>query len=500
MTPNRRAVIDIGSNSIRLVVYAGSVRSPVPIYNEKSRVSLGACLNGDSVIDDDTMERAVGAIARLHRVAEMMEVDWLRVIATAATREAKNGLELVKRAAKLGIKIDVIDGQAEALASGMGIISEHPDADGYVGDLGGGSLELVRIKNGQLKDSVSLPLGTLRIGEYRNISAKQVAQHIQQHLTTANGGDKFLIEPGLPFYLIGGSWRSLARLHMFVTEFPLTVLSNYRLPSEAPADLLELTRNATAVAETKVVPSGRMAALPDATSLLAGIARLFQPSYFLTSISGIREGLLFGKLKKAEQREDPLIAAVRFEGKRLSRFSYHGDALADWIAPLFTTDSPEMERLRQCACLLADSAWQVSPEYRATHSLNFALDGSWPSIGPHERAILAAALMAAHGQKNSWPTILLQLAEHRELLRAMQWGLAIRLALRLDGGSGAALTESRFETDAGKLQLILNGDLARLRSGSVERRLGRLATSLGHSGSEVVSFGGQSLRQRLFKG
>ncbi len=287
---------------------------------------------------------------------------------------------------------------------------------------------------------------------------------------------------------------------MFVTEFPLTVLSNYRLPSEAPADLLELTRNATVVAETKVVPSGRMAALPDATSLLAGIARLFQPSHFLTSISGIREGLLFGKLKKAEQREDPLIAAVRFEGKRLSRFSYHGDALADWIAPLFTTDSPEMERLRQCACLLADSAWQVSPEYRPIHSLNFALDGSWPSIGPHERAILAAALMAAHGQKNSSPTILLQLAEHRELIRAMQWGLAIRLALRLDGGSGAALTESRFEAADGKLQLILNGDLARLRSGSVERRLSRLASALGHSGSEVVSSGSQSIGQRLFKG
>jgi exopolyphosphatase / guanosine-5'-triphosphate,3'-diphosphate pyrophosphatase len=500
MTPNRRAVIDIGSNSIRLVVYAGSVRSPVAIYNEKSRVSLGACLNGDGIIDDDTLERAVAAIARLHRVAEMMEVDWLRVIATAATREAKNGRELVRRAAKLGIKIDVIDGQSEALASGMGIISEHPDADGYVGDLGGGSLELVRIKNGQLGESVSLPLGTLRIGQFRDLPAKQVAQQIQAHLATANGGDTFAIEPDLPFYLIGGSWRSLARLHMFVTEFPLAVLSNYRLPGEAPADLLDLTRNTAAVTETKVVPGGRLAALPDATALLAGIARLFQPSHFLTSISGIREGLLYAKLKKAEQRQDPLIAAVRFEGKRLSRFSYHGDALADWIAPLFVVDTPEMARLRLCACLLADSAWQVSPEYRATHSLNFALDGSWPSIGPHERAILAAALMAAHGQKSNWPNILLQLAEQSELQRAMQWGLAIRLALRLDGGSGAALTESRFETAEGKLQLILNGDLARLRSGSVERRLGRLASSLGHSGSEVVSTEGQGLRRRLFKG
>ena len=210
----RQAVIDIGSNTVRLVVYAGLPRAPMPIYNEKSRVKLGACLAGDGEIDKATMKKALAALARFETLARAMQVDSMCVVATAATREAKNGHELVEKAAALGIRVDVLDGNAEATAAGYGVLSDNPFANGYVGDLGGGSLELIRIADGKLGARVSLPLGTLRHDVLMGKSAKQVVAMLRDDIAKTMGKRAFPIETDLPFYMIGGSWRSFARLHM----------------------------------------------------------------------------------------------------------------------------------------------------------------------------------------------------------------------------------------------------------------------------------------------
>ena len=236
MKPLRQAVIDIGSNTIRVVVYAGLPHSPMPIYNEKSRVALGACLAGDGIIDDATMKKALAALARFETLARSMKVDTLRVVATAATREAKNGRALVEGAAALGIRVDVLDGDTEATASGLGVLSDNPHANGYVGDLGGGSLELIRVSQGKLGDRLSLPLGTLRHKVLKGKTPKQIAQMIAQGIEEQHGEDGFAIEKGLPFYMIGGAWRSFSRLHMHVSGYPLTILSNYQMPPETAAE------------------------------------------------------------------------------------------------------------------------------------------------------------------------------------------------------------------------------------------------------------------------
>jgi exopolyphosphatase / guanosine-5'-triphosphate,3'-diphosphate pyrophosphatase len=223
----RQAVIDIGSNTVRLVVYAGLPRAPMPIYNEKSRVALGACLAGDGVISDATMKKALAALARFETLARSMKVDTLRVVATAATRETKNGHRLVEGAAALGIRVDVLDGDTEATAAGLGVLSDNPHANGYVGDLGGGSLELIRIADGKLGERVSLPLGTLRHEALKDKSTKQITHMLQADIAALKGENGFPIETDLPFYMIGGSWRTFARLHMHDVGYPLTILSNY---------------------------------------------------------------------------------------------------------------------------------------------------------------------------------------------------------------------------------------------------------------------------------
>lgn len=483
----RQAVIDIGSNTVRLVVYAGLPRAPMPIYNEKSRVALGACLAGDGVISDSTMKKALAALARFETLARSMKVDTLRVVATAATREAKNGHKLVEGAAALGIRVDVLDGDTEATAAGLGILSDNPHANGYVGDLGGGSLELIRIAEGKLGERVSLPLGTLRHEALKDKSTKQITQLLQADIAAVKGADGFPIETGLPFYMIGGSWRTFSRLHMHDVGYSLTILSNYQIPPDAPTRLLPLVNDAAALAQTRVVASARMAALPGATALLAGVVRLLQPSQLVTSIYGLREGLLFDQLSEAERMQDPLIAATRFEGERLARFPFHGDALADWIAPVFAGQSDGDARLCRAACLLSDSVWNVNPEYRADHALDLALDGSWPGVTASDRAIIAAALWTVHAGKRALPEMLAGLAKPGQLAQAVIWGLAIRLAHRLDGGTGGALADSHIEGDDIILKLRLSRKAVRLRSNSVQRRLQALGEALGYAKAEIVT-------------
>jgi exopolyphosphatase / guanosine-5'-triphosphate,3'-diphosphate pyrophosphatase len=486
MNSVRQAVIDIGSNTVRLVVYAGLPRAPMPIYNEKSRVALGACLAGDGIIDDATMAKALAALGRFETLARSMKVDTLRVVATAATREAKNGHKLVEGAAALGIRVDVLDGDTEATAAGLGVLSDNPHANGYVGDLGGGSLELIRVADGKLGERVSLPLGTLRHDILREKNVKQITQMLSDDIAALKGDDGFPIETGLPFYMIGGSWRTFARLHMHDVGYPLTILSNYQMPPDAPTRLMPLINDPAALAQTRVVASARIAALPGATALLAGVVRFLEPSELVTSIYGLREGLLFDQLSEADRREDPLIAATRFEGERLARFPFHGDALADWIAPVFAGQSENDDRLCRAACLLADSVWNVNPEYRADHALDHALDGNWPGVDASDRAVIAAALWTVHAGKRTLPEMLAGLAKPGALAQAVIWGLAIRLAQRLDGGTGGALADSRIEGDSDVLRLRLSRQAVRLRSNSVQRRLQALGEALGYGRAEIV--------------
>jgi exopolyphosphatase/guanosine-5'-triphosphate,3'-diphosphate pyrophosphatase len=482
----RQAVIDIGSNTIRLVVYAGWPRAPLPIYNEKSRVKLGACLAGNGEIDKATMKKALAALARFETLARTMQVDSLRVVATAATREAKNGHELVEKAAALGINVEVLDGDAEATAAGYGVLSDNPLANGYVGDLGGGSLELIRISDGKLGARVSLPLGTLRHDILTGKSPKQITQMLRHDIAKTMGKRAFPMETGLPFYMIGGSWRSFARLHMHATGYPLTILSNYEMLPEVPETLAPLVQDRDALIQSNVVAAGRIAELPGAAALLGGIVGLLKPIKLVTSIYGLREGLLYEQLTPAERKQDPLIASARFEGERLGRFPFHGDALADWIAPVFAGQSAHDARLCRAACLLSDSVWNVNPEYRADHALGLALDGSWPGVSASDRAVIAAALWTVHAGKRTLPEMLPALAKPGALSQAVIWGLAIRLAHRLDGGTGGALADSRIDSDGATLKLHLRGSAIRLQSNSVLRRLQALGEALGHAQAEII--------------
>jgi exopolyphosphatase/guanosine-5'-triphosphate,3'-diphosphate pyrophosphatase len=471
----RTAIVDIGSNSIRLVVYQGPARLPAILFNEKVLAGLGRSLAASGTIDDTAMALARTALARFAWVAREMAAD-VRTVATAAVRDAANGAALIAIAEQAGLAVEILSGEAEAEAAGLGVISGIPDADGIVGDLGGGSLELVRVAGGRLGPRVSFPLGVLRLPALRE--KRQLDRRVAQLLRDAGweGAGK-----GLPLYLVGGSWRGLARLDMEATRYPLPVIHQYPM-SAATIARLRRTLSHVDKARLKAVPglsSGRIPTLGDAAALLGVLLAELKSSGTIVSAFGLREGLLFGALDEAARREDPLLVATRDEGRRSGRFPEHGDLLDRWIAPLFDGDTAADARLRAAACQLADVGWRANPEFRAERGVEIALHGNWVGVDGRGRALMAQALWTSLGGAQTSPPPLPLLAGEAGLKRAVQWGLAMRLGQRLSGGMAGPLQRTRLEARDGQVRLVCAAADAGLYGEAVEKRHRALAAALG---------------------
>jgi exopolyphosphatase/guanosine-5'-triphosphate,3'-diphosphate pyrophosphatase len=477
VTP-RNAIIDIGSNSVRLVVYNGSPRLPSVLFNEKVLAGLGGSLSRTGSIDHKAMAMAATAIARFAWLTREMQVPEVRTVATAAVRDASNGSDLIALAAAEGLDVEVLPGEAEAIGSGYGVLSAFPDADGIVGDLGGGSLELVRVRGGKVGERTSFPLGVLRIAAIRQKGKDSLERHVAEVLK-ANGwtgqGD------GLPFYLVGGSWRGLTQLDMHLTRYPLPIVNGYAM-SAARIRTLAATIATATKQELKEVPnlsSGRIPTLGDAAALLSAVLSTLGSDRTVTSSFGLREGLLYQALDTEARRQDPLLAAVREEGRRLSRFEEHGDLLNEWIEPLFADEKPELSRLRHAACLLADVGWHANPDFRAERGVEIALHGQWVGIDAVGRAMLAQALHTALGGGSDAPGPLEILATPAALKTARRWGLAMRLGQRLSGGVAGPLERTRLTSADGAIRLRYAPADAALYGEAVEKRHRALAAAFG---------------------
>ncbi|WP_221239282.1 Ppx/GppA family phosphatase [Sphingomonas xinjiangensis] len=474
----RIAIIDIGSNSVRLVVYQGPARLPAILFNEKVMAGLGRSLSQTGAIEAAGLALACSALQRFAKLAREMQVTELRTVATAAVRDASNGHELIDAARRYGLEVELLPGEEEAMASGFGVLSGIPDADGIVGDLGGGSLELVRVVAGTVTDRISYPLGVLRLGAIRaqgkGVLDRTVARLIAEAGWTGRG-------KGLPFYLVGGSWRSLAKLDMHLAAYPLPVVHQYPLSLERIGELTRMLADLSK-AELKAVPdlsSARLPTLGDAAALLGSVVKHLGSSGTTVSAYGLREGLLFQRLSVAERQQDPLIVAARDEGRRLGRFPEHGDLLGRWIAPLFADEPAELARLRHAACLLADVGWRANPEFRDERGMEIGLHGNWVGVDATGRALIAQALYASLGGKMDSPEPLGRLAGLEALRRAKLWGLAMRLGQRLSGGVAAPLQRSRLALSDGALALRLPPDDEALYGDTVERRHKALAAAFG---------------------
>ena len=476
----RRAIVDIGSNSIRLVVFGGPPRAPSVLFNEKLMAGLGRGVVALGRLDQDSVTSALAGLARFAALLQLMKPIDLRVVATAAVREASDGKAFLSAVRKLGLPAELLVGDAEAEAAGLGVIAAHPQARGLVADMGGGSLELVRVADGVVHQCVSLPFGAMRVAAVRAGGRGQLRKTLRK---AVEPHDWLRDVAGQPLYLVGGAWRALARVHMQRAGFPLRLLGDYSFSAEDARGLKPVVR-AMGSAELAAIPgvkSARALQLDDAAALLAAVVFEVAPSQVIISAQGLREGLLYKALDPATRALDPLIEGVSHALAGQQQAEGQAEALLSWTDPVFVGDPPEERRLRHAACLIAGTSWASNPDFRAVAGEDLALHGNWIGVNAADRAVMAMALhVGLGGDPAAPPGLLPKLASAERLARAEAWGYALRLAQRL-GGSAPGVLARLVLSVAGDGALELHAPSAERAAidGGVERRLGRLAAALG---------------------
>lgn len=472
-------IIDIGSNSVRFVAYGGNRRVPSHLFNEKISPALGRGVENDGRMGDEAMARALAALARFRQLARDMRLAELHVLATAAVRDASNGADFLARVRSLRLEPRVVPGEEEAELAAYGVISAIPGARGIVADLGGGSLELSRVADGAVGDRLSLPLGVLRVGN--KADRKVLRARIQGALKDRPLGDT---RAGDNLYLVGGSFRAIARIDLHDSGHPLPIVHQHILTGErlAAIDRLFAGGGLDSIRAAAGVSASRAEAYPAARAVLDSLISVVQPAQVVVSAFGLREGLLFRALDEATRRVDPLLAAALEFGNLLGRFGDHGATIDQWIDPLFPDDDSDGRRLRLAACLMCDFAWDAHPDFRAERAIDMALHGNWVGIDAHGRAVVGQALSAAFASENGLPGDIPALLFPEEAQRAKSWGRAIRLAQRLSGGTESALLRSSLELSGNDVVLRVPHDQRELVGEIVCKRFDQLARSLDRKG------------------
>ena len=465
-----------------MVVYAGSERIPVPIFNEKVLAGLGSGQPGEP-LPEQARVITLEALKRFRLLIDYMKVKRTQVVATAAIRDAIDGAEFVREVERIGLSCEVLSAEEEAHLAGEGVLSGIPEADGIAGDLGGGSLELVDLDQGEAQNGISMPLGVLRISPSPG-GEKAARKVLKSVLKASDLGER---GRGRRFYMVGGSWRALARIDMIATDFPLPITHQYRMKPGRVRELRKMLNNLDPAVSSAIAPA-RLATSPQAAMMLDLLVDELEPSELVVSVFGIREGLLFSKLKPRARALDPLVEEARQAGGSEHRFGQHGDLLDEWIAPIFD-DKPGMARLRLASCLLADVAWQANPMFRADRAIEMALHGNWVAVSPGGRVIMAQALSSSFGRDRLPDPRLAELPKEQQLQRASCWGLAMRLGQRLSGGVASVLKRTRLSVDDGTITLHVRSGEEALVGDQVRRRLVRLAEGLGCK-TAVVAGGG----------
>jgi exopolyphosphatase/guanosine-5'-triphosphate,3'-diphosphate pyrophosphatase len=480
-SPGRVGVVDIGSNSIRLVVFDGSPRAPIPIFNEKVLCGMGRRLRSTGRLDPEGVELAYANLPRFAAAARALGCRRVRAVATAAVRDALDGPVFIARARQLtDFDIEIVAGEEEARLSALGLVSALPDADGAMGDLGGGSLELVRLDAGALGPQATLPLGALRLTE-----AERQGEGISKLVKDTLAALPWL-EPvrGRTFYAIGGAWRALARIHMAQIGYRLKVIDNYTVEAAPFRDYLQLIAKMSerSLKSLGEVPGKRVETLPVAARALRHILRAARPRFLTFSAQGLREGILYAELTAAERREDALLAAAGDLAERFGRFAGIGAALIGWTAPLFPGEPPARQRIRAAACLLSDIGYVDHPDYRARLAFDRILSLPLPGLDHPARAFLAHALYARYGGDDE-PKLDKRARDvglgEADLAAARTLGHALRLGYTISAGALDILGRAALALDGATVTLTVPRADGAYGGESVTRRLADLAASLG---------------------
>ncbi len=480
MINQKVAVVDIGSNSVRLVVYNGIRRSPTPIFNEKVLCGLASAMAETGRLDKSGAKLAYECIGRFVKLAEVMKVKKLYLFATSAVRDAQDGDDFVKKIEKdYKVKIEILPGEEEAKYAGLGIVSALDHASGVVADLGGGSLELIGIKSGKLfTEGVSYPLGPLRIS-----GDKRKMRLYMRLVKSAFADYDFSVHADENLYLVGGGFRSLAKIHMGITNYPLKVLHDYKIPTSSFVSTLKLLEKMSEkdLLHFSELPSKRAKFLPFVAMLLDQLVEYLKPKELVFSTFGVREGFLYEKLTEAEKQKDGLIEGAIDLVASSGYDPEYGEELFSWIEPLFNYNDKTKSRLLKASCILSDLACYENTEYRGEIAFKRVIDSSLIALNHEERAFIALSLYyrynsALEGTEITEPIMFL--LSKAEIAEAKKIGSAMRLARSLSGSTKGILKNIPISLSKGKIILHFENGYGDLYGEKITKRLAQLGKVL----------------------
>jgi exopolyphosphatase/guanosine-5'-triphosphate,3'-diphosphate pyrophosphatase len=473
----RIAVVDVGSNSVRLVVFDRAARTPAYFFNEKTSCGLGARIAETGRLDPDGVTLALATLRRFVALADRMHVSALDAVATAAVREAEDGPAFAARVEReTGLRLRVLPGDEEARLSALGVLLGLPDAEGAAVDMGGASMEAAQLAGGAVGRRITLALGPQRLA---GLSGAALRKRVDAEV--ARAGEVVSVE-GRPLYMVGGSWRALAKIHMGRVKHPLQVIHAYRIAADDAAAFADWTAAQTpeALKAAADVSAGRAATAPLASLVLGRLIAGLKPSALVFSAFGLREGVYFERLAPSVRALDPLIEAARDLEATQARFPGFGEELAAFVAPVVAAWPADERRLARAACLLNDVNWRTHPDYRPVSCFETVTRANLAGLDHPGRVFVGFALLNRYGggKRSADVEEALALLGPGPKARAKALGRALRLGAMLSASAPGSLAGARLSVEEGRLTLALGETLAELSGGVVEKRLKALAEAL----------------------
>ncbi|MAH84227.1 MAG: hypothetical protein CBB68_07760 [Rhodospirillaceae bacterium TMED8] len=453
----RVGVVDIGSNSIRLVVYDAPTRLPIPIFNEKTECGLVRGMAKTGRLHPEGVSRALRSLWRFHLLTQSMGIERIALVATAAVREALDGTEFAQQVGQIfGIPVRVISGNEEARLSAVGLLSGYTKADGLIADLGGGSCDFMELNEGSFGLSGSVPLGHVRLKEAAKGSTRNSKMIVAKYLATVpwlTGVENRTL------FLAGGSWRALARVFIHDLNYPLHVIDGFTLRTGEANSLSSVIASCGAKINADVlgISMSRYSTLPYSAAVLLGLLHACNPKSIVFAGFGMREGQMLEMLPPRVRSQDPLLAGCARMAERMGRFAITGEEIFDWMSPIFPSTRDDVSRIRMAACILSDIGWSEHPDYRAEHAFLRVLRIPFAGLTHHNRVLLAVIIFVRYkgNAANSVVHPVRSLLSDSDISIAESVGYALRIAHKLSGSAPDLLSTTKFIVDSHSIELVL---------------------------------------------
>ena len=453
----RIAIIDIGSNSARLVIshiYKNGAYNMV--YNQKEALRLSQKVDGQNLLTEEAFTSTLDTMRSFAHMCKIYQADKTIAVATAAIRNASNGPELVAKVAEqTGIQLHIISGKTEAYISYLGVINTLDVKNGIIFDLGGGSTELILFKNRKILESISLPLGavnTTGMFNTRNEMPPNVYNDLNAFVMSRLAQYPWLKQSNLPLIGVGGTARTVAKIIQRAKKYPATKIHNYSYPIQTFRSFFNKLCLTNLEQRKKIsgLSTERSDIILAGSSIISCLLEATGAKKLITSGCGLREGLFYDYYSKSNNV--PLIAKNILERSRENTLrlfesdTAHARHITKLALAMFDgwmelhKVRKSYRRLLETAALLHDIGITINFYSHARHSAYMIQNAKLFGL-THKEQIITSAIAGWHNgiSKNYFKSRF-----YKEMLTENNWKLINKLSLLLALAESLDYSEMRM--------------------------------------------------------